>query len=136
MGAVRMLARAELRNRWKAVVVAVGHALVTAVWRRRRDLALLKTLGFDRRQVRATIAWQATTLAVVGLLVGVPLGTVVGRLAWGVVASGLGVATDATVPALVVLVLAPAALIVANLIAVLPARAAARTRPALVLRSE
>jgi ABC-type lipoprotein release transport system permease subunit len=28
---------------------------VTAVRRRRRDLALLKTLGFDRAQVRATI---------------------------------------------------------------------------------
>ena len=32
-------------------LLAVGHALVTAVRRRRRDLALLKTLGFNRRQV-------------------------------------------------------------------------------------
>ena len=43
-------------------LLAVGHALVTAVRRRRRELALLKTIGFDRRQVRATVAWQATTL--------------------------------------------------------------------------
>ena len=55
-------------------LLAVGQALVTAVRRRRRDLALLKTLGFDRRQVQATVAWQATTMGVVGLLVGIPIG--------------------------------------------------------------
>jgi ABC-type antimicrobial peptide transport system permease subunit len=82
------------------------------------------------------VAWQATTLAVAGLFVGVPLGIVVGRLAWSLVAGGLGVATDATVPALAVIALIPAALIVANLVAAFPARSAARTRPAVVLRSE
>jgi hypothetical protein len=50
------------------------HLLVTSVRRRRRDLAILKTLGFTRGQVSATVAWQATTLAVVALLVGMPLG--------------------------------------------------------------
>ena len=36
-------------------------ASTAAVRRRRRDLALLKALGFTRRQVSATIAWQATS---------------------------------------------------------------------------
>jgi hypothetical protein len=115
---------------------AVGHALVTAVRRRRRDLAILKTLGFSRGQVRATVAWQATTLAVVGLAFGIPLGLVVGRTVWRVVADGLGVSTTATVPALAVFVLVPATILLANLIAALPGRSAARTRPAVVLRSE
>src|SRR5207244_93667 len=35
------------------------HVLVTSIRRRRRDVAVLKTLGFSRRQVAATIAWQA-----------------------------------------------------------------------------
>jgi hypothetical protein len=116
-------------------VAAAGHALVTAVRRRRRDLAVLGTLGFVRRQVSATVAWQATTLAVVGLVVGVPLGLALGRWAWVLVADGLGVSTRVTVPLTVALVV-PGALLVANLVAFVPGRIAARTRPAVVLRAE
>jgi predicted lysophospholipase L1 biosynthesis ABC-type transport system permease subunit len=71
-------------------LLAVGHGLVTGVRRRRRELALLKTLGFVRRQVRATIGWQATALAAIGIVVGVPLGLVAGTLVWRAVADGLG----------------------------------------------
>ena len=117
-------------------VAAVGHALVTAVWRRRSDLAVLKTLGLTRRQVRATVAWQATALSVVGLAVGVPLGLGAGRIAWRLVADGLGVSTSATVPILGVIATVIGGIALANLTAALPARAAARTRPAVVLRSE
>ena len=83
-------------------LLAIGHALVTAVRRRRREFALLKTLGFDRRQVRTTVAWQATTLTAIGLVVGVPLGLLAGSYAWGLVANGLGVSTIVTVPVLAV----------------------------------
>jgi hypothetical protein len=117
-------------------LVAVGFALVTTVRRRRRELAVLKTLGFDRRQVRATVAWQATTVVVVGLLVGIPLGLVAGRFVWGVVADELGVATDPTWPLLALVAVVPIALLAVNLIASVPAARAARTRPAVVLRSE
>ncbi len=117
-------------------LLAVGHALVTAIRRRRRDLALLKTLGFDRGQVRATIAWQATTLAAVGLFVGIPAGVIVGRLLWHLVADGLGVATGAAIPALALILTVPCALVLVNVAAFLPGRAAARTRPAVALRSE
>ncbi len=117
-------------------LVAVGFALVTAVRRRRRDLAVFKTLGFERRQVRATVAWHATIVAVVGLVIGIPLGLVVGRFVWGAVADELGVATTPTWPWLGVLVLVPAALLAVNLVAAVPARSAARTLPAVVLRSE
>ena len=81
-------------------LVAVGFALVTAVRRRRRDLAVLKTLGFDRRQVRMTVAWHATTVACIGLLLGIPLGVAVGRLVWRAVAENLGVSAAATWPTL------------------------------------
>jgi ABC-type antimicrobial peptide transport system permease subunit len=117
-------------------LLAVGHALVTGVRRRRRDLALLKTLGFNRRQVRATVAWQATILATVGLVVGIPAGLIVGNFVWRLVADGLGVSTTAAIPTLALLLTVPAALALVNLIAYLPARAAARTRPAVALRSE
>ena len=117
--------------------VAIGHAVVTAVRRRRRDLAILKTLGFDRRQVRgATVGWQATALSAGGLVVGIPLGLVAGVLAWRLVADGLGVSTSATVPVVGLVLIVPAAIVLANLVAAVPGRWAARTQPAVALRTE
>jgi hypothetical protein len=120
-------------------LLAVGtlaHTLVSSTRRRRRDLAILKTLGFVRTQVRGALAWQATTLATVALLVGLPAGIVGGRWAWRVFAGQLGVLPDPVVPLLAVLVAVPAALFLANVVAALPGRTAARTHPATVLKSE
>jgi ABC-type antimicrobial peptide transport system permease subunit len=114
----------------------VGHALVTSVRRRRRDLAVLKTLGFDRRQIRASVAWQATTLATVGLAVGVPAGVIVGGFVWRQVAEGLGISPALSIPTVAVLLVIPCAIAAVNLIGFFPARAAARTRPAVALRTE
>ena len=58
---------------------ALAHLLVTSVRRRRRDLAILKSLGFVRGQVSAAVAWQATTVALLALAVGLPLGVALGR---------------------------------------------------------
>lgn len=93
-------------------------------------------MGFRRRQVIETVAMQATVFALIGLAVGIPLGLVVGRLVWQQVADGAGLASDTTLPALVIAGVAVATLVVVNVIAWLPARTAARTRPATVLRSE
>jgi ABC-type lipoprotein release transport system permease subunit len=115
---------------------ALVHVLVTAVQRRKRDLAVLKTLGFVRRQVRGAVAVQATALVAVALAVGVPIGVVAGRATWNAFATDLGVIPEAVVPLGAVLVAVPAAFVLANLVAALPARSAARTQPALILRSE
>jgi ABC-type antimicrobial peptide transport system permease subunit len=120
-------------------VLAIGtlaHVLLTGVRRRRRDLALLKTLGFTRRQVLGTVAWEASALAAVALLVGLPLGVVAGRWAWSLFANAAGVSAGATVPLATVLLAIPATLLAANLIAAAPGWEAARLRPALVLRTE
>ena len=120
-------------------VLAVGtlaHVLLTGVRRRRRDLALLKTLGFTRRQVLGTVAWEASAFAAVALLAGLPLGVVAGRWAWSLFANAAGVSAAATVPLATVLLAIPATLLAANLIAAAPGWEAARLRPALVLRTE
>jgi ABC-type lipoprotein release transport system permease subunit len=117
-------------------IATLTHLLVSATRRRRRELAILKTLGFVRGQVRATVGWQATTLVLVALLIGVPLGVVAGRWAWVLFADGLGVVAVPRVPVVALVVLVPCAVLIANLVAAAPAAAAARTRPALVLRSE
>jgi hypothetical protein len=117
-------------------VGTVAHALVSSVRRRRRDLAILKTLGFARGQVTKTVVWQASTFALAAVLVGMPLGIVGGRWAWRLVADQLGVTTGPVVPPLPVLAITAGALLVANLAAAGPGWAAARIQPAVALRSE
>jgi putative ABC transport system permease protein len=120
-------------------VLAIGtlaHVLLTGVRRRRRDLALLETLGFTRRQVLAAVAWEASAFAAVALLIGPPLGVIAGRWAWSLFASTAGVSVAATVPFATALLIIPATLLAANLIAAAPGWEAARLRPALVLRTE
>jgi ABC-type lipoprotein release transport system permease subunit len=115
---------------------AVGHAIVLGVRRRRRDLAVLRTLGFERSQVRTTVLCQASTHAVLGLLVGIPLGIVVGQRVWRAIADGLGVSAISSLSVLALLALAVATILVTTVIGGLVARAAIRTSPAMVFRSE
>ncbi len=117
-------------------LATLAHTLVTSIRRRRRDLAILKTLGFVRRQVSAAVAWQSTVLAAIAVVIGVPLGVAAGRWLWAMFADQLGVAATARTPVVAVVVVVPAAIVAANLIAAVPARMAARTRAAVVLRSE
>jgi len=117
-------------------IATVTHALVTAVRRRRRDLALLKTLGFTRRQVSTSVAWQATTFASLALVLGVPVGVIVGRWAWTTLANNLGTVAEPIIPVLAVVLAVPVVLVIANAASYVPGRIAARLRPATVLRSE
>src|SRR5205814_8248011 len=63
-------------------IATIAHLLTTSIRRRRRDLAILKSLGFESRHVRAAIAWQATTLAVAAAGIGIPVGVAAGHWLW------------------------------------------------------
>ena len=117
-------------------VAALGLALFASVRRRRRDLALLKTLGFTRRQLARAVAWQSTVVAVVGLIIGLPLGIAFGRWLWILFAHALSAVPAPVIPAGPVALAAIAALVLANLVAAVPGRQAARTPAALLLRAE
>jgi hypothetical protein len=117
-------------------VAALGLTLIASVRRRRRDLALMKTLGFTRRQLAAAVAWQSTVAVGIGTVVGVPLGIIVGRSLWITFAHEIDVVPMPSVPALSVVLIALGALILANLVAAIPGRLASRTPTALLLRSE
>ena len=97
---------------------------------------MLKTIGFTRRQLATAVAAQATTLVLVALVIAIPLGLVIGRWTWSSFADNLGVAAAVVMPAAAVLAVVALTLLVGNAAAVFPARSAARTRAALVLRSE
>jgi len=116
--------------------LSLGLALLASVRRHRRDLALLKTLGFTRRQLAATTAWHATVTTAVAVAVGVPFGIVAGRLLWSAFARQLDVAARPTVPLVAVVVVAAGAVLLANVIAAAPGRAARRVKVAALLRSE
>jgi len=73
---------------------------------------------------------------VVGLLVGVPLGIVVGRALWGRFADTLDVVSQPHTPFAALLGIAIAAFVVANVVAAIPARAARRVAPSRALQSE
>jgi ABC-type antimicrobial peptide transport system permease subunit len=111
------------------------HLLVVSVSRRRREIGLLKALGLVNGQVASVVAWQATTLAFVGIVIGVPLGIVVGRAVWTAFGSNLGVVPVSVVPMWLIAGLAAGVIVVANLLAVAPALTAARIKPGLLLRT-
>jgi FtsX-like permease family len=115
---------------------ALTHLLVTSVRRRRHDLAILKSLGFVRRQVSAAVAWQATTVALVALAVGLPLGVALGRWTWSLLVDRIGLGAPPVTPGPALLAGVAGTVVVANLVAAWPGRVAARTRPAVALRSE
>jgi ABC-type lipoprotein release transport system permease subunit len=116
--------------------VAVAHAIALAIRRRRREFAVLRTIGFRRGEVRAAIAVQSTTLALLGVMLGVPAGIAVGRIVWRAVAEGVGVAPGADVPVVLLFIVVAGALLVTNLIGVVAATAAVHDRPAPVLATE
>ena len=117
-------------------VTALGLTLIASVRRRRRDLALLKTLGFTRRQLAAAVAWQSTVAVAAGTIVGVPVGIALGRFLWDLFARQISVVPEPTVPGLPVILITAGALVLANLVAVVPGRVAARTPAGLLLRAE
>jgi ABC-type antimicrobial peptide transport system permease subunit len=112
----------------------LAHLLVVSVSRRRREVGLLKVLGFVNSQVVSSVSWQATTLALVGIAIGVPLGVVIGRAVWRTFANNLGVVPVPVVPSLLIVGLAAGVLVVANFIAIAPALAATRSKPGDLLR--
>jgi putative ABC transport system permease protein len=117
-------------------LVVVGHAIVVTIRRRGGDLAVLRSLGLARRGVYQAISVQAVVLAIVGAAVGIPLGIVAGQALWRGLASSLGVVVSVEVPWPAIAAATIAACVAVAALALLPARAAARTRPAALLRAE
>jgi hypothetical protein len=116
--------------------IALGLTLTASVRRRRRELAMLRALGFTGRQLRSTIAWQASVAGVGGVIVGVPLGIVLGRWLWTLFARYINAVPEPTVPVLSLVVVSACALLLVNIVATLPAHSAARVSTAQVLRGE
>jgi hypothetical protein len=112
------------------------HFLLLSVARRGRQVGILKTLGFLRRQIAAAVTWQAETVAVVALVLGVPLGLAMGRFAWNLAASDFGVPSIVIAPWPALAAGSAGTLVAAAVIAAGPALFATSLHPAALLRAE
>jgi ABC-type lipoprotein release transport system permease subunit len=97
---------------------------------------MLRALGFKSRQLRAVVAWQASINGLVGVVVGVPLGIVLGRWLWTLFARSIDAVPEPSVPALSTLLVVVVTMMLVNIIAVRPGVNAAHTSTARVLRGE
>ena len=116
--------------------LALGTTLVASVRRRRRDLAVLKTLGLSGRQLGTVIVWQSSVTVVIGTIIGVPLGIILGHVLWSGFADAINAVPVTIIPPLYVAAIAVGAVVLANVVAAVPARFAARTRTAALFRAE
>lgn len=119
-----------------AIVATVVHTLLGSVRQRRREYAVLKALGFTRRQVGSTVLWQSGAVLAPAVVLAVPLGVAAGRWLWRAFAEGLGVVAAPVVPLLLLVVGGLATVVLVEAAAMLPASIARRTPVARTLRAE
>lgn len=121
-----------------AAMAAIG--LAFASWSsarsRRRDLAVLRSLGFSGAQVRSSVRTQSLATMLGALAIGVPCGVLAGRVLWRTFAHQLGVVPDPDSPWVPVLLATAGGIVLALLAAEIPARAASRSAPTEGLRAE
>lgn len=102
-------------------LIAIAATLLAPARANRRKLAVLSALGLDRRGRRIVVTWQGVFTAAVVLVIGIPIGLVVGATWWRSVTDDLGVTNAVAWPTSAVtitIVSAAVGAIVAALIAV------------------
>jgi putative ABC transport system permease protein len=117
-------------------VIALVHTLIVSTSRRRGDLAILRSLGFERRQVRWAITVQSLVLTALAVVIGIPAGLVIGRFVWRHATSGTGAIAPALTPTWFLVGLVAGAVVVAVVAAWWPGRVATRRHDARWLTPE
>ena len=97
---------------------------------------MLRALGFVRRDVSLTMSWQAISVAAVGVVVGVPLGVMVGRWAWLAAIGSVGMVDTPAIPLVALATVVLVAVGGAAALGAIPGWFAGRRPPAEALRSE
>lgn len=111
-------------------IVGVGNTLSLATIERKRETALLRTLGLPRWAAAGMVAAEATLMAIVSIVVGTALGILFG---WASVKSLLtsdSITVVADIPWLMFGLVAVVTVLAALIASLLPALAASRTQPA------
>jgi putative ABC transport system permease protein len=114
----------------------LAHALVTTAHRRRRDHATARAMGLTGRQLTAAFGWHSGTIALLATLVALPLGIIIGAVAWRLSTRNLGVLDTFHVPPITTVFIAIATPTIAVLGAVAVAINARRAPLATSLSTE
>ena len=113
-------------------VAGIGVIMVRAVRERRRQVGVLRALGFEAPAVRSTFVVESTFVAVEGVLIGVVLACV--TAASITLTDEFGEGMKFVLPILSIVVLMAATVAFTLLATFAPARAAAKIKPAVALR--
>jgi hypothetical protein len=115
---------------------ALVHSLAVATRSQRRELSVLRSLGFTPRQNGGAICAMASVTAALAVVVGVPLGLLIGGRVWRAVVEALSLSEFVVYPLAAVTAISLGAVLLANVVALVPARMAAVQSPAEGLRAE
>jgi ABC-type lipoprotein release transport system permease subunit len=96
----------------------------------------LRTLGFTGRQLGSAVAWQSSVTVAIGTVIGVPLGIILGQFLWNLFAHEIDAIPAPAVPISSIVLIVIGGLLLANIVAAVPGRIAARTPTGLLLRAE
>ena len=118
------------------VLLTVAQIMFTSTRARRRDVAILRSLGADRGWITRAVHWQATAFTVVPVAIGVPLGFIIGRVVFAAFANSMGAINDASLPVATAAAVVVGVLILANAVAAIPASRARRMQPAVILQTD
>jgi hypothetical protein len=117
-------------------LAAIAHALISLLRRHTQDLAVLAALGLTRRQRRA-IGLEAGGVLIFGsVVVGLPVGLMLGRWVWQVIARRISIPSGPVVPWGATAGAPLVAVIVTVGVAALAVTRATRRTPAIDLRTE
>ena len=108
------------------VLLGLSHQLIVSGQRRRRDVAILRALGADRRWVTRLVHWQATVFTLVVFTIAVPIGIVLGVIVYRDFIARIGAVNTATAPLVLVGLALIVVVVLANVVAALQA---VRVRP-------
>jgi hypothetical protein len=118
------------------VLLMMVHAVIVSVQSRRHEVAIVRAMGADRGWIARVVHWQATSVTAVPLVVGVPVGLLLGAVVFRAFVNRIGAVPDPTIPLLLVAGCAAALLLAANVVALIPSRRARRVPTADLLRVE
>ena len=111
-------------------IVGVGNTLSLATLERKRETALLRSMGMSRWSAAFMVAAEAVLMALTSLVVGLGLGILFGWTGVRSLLTADGIAVPLGIPWLMFGVLAVVALVAALAASVVPAISASRTQPA------
>jgi putative ABC transport system permease protein len=114
-------------------VAGVGVIMFRAVRERRREVGVLRSLGFQSHAVARTFVFEAAVVATLGVVLGVVI-AIVACYVLAVSGADFAAGFSFGVPIMDVAVIVTVALVPALLAALLPARLASRIEPAVALR--